>query len=308
VATRTRSRAGSDGREPTTEPRRRKREERQQAGGLRGLIARRAGDWSVDGPDEGLVELQSRVWNFVLDHYFRMEVHGWHRLPEPPSLLISIHAGGILPVDAYAFGFQWYREFGTERILHGTSHDFLMATPILGDYLRRMGSLPASPESITAGLDAGHDVIVWPGGDLDALRPWTKRDEVVLGDRKGFVKQAIRSQVPIVPVASIGAADTLIVLSDGRRLAKLLRLDRLARSEVFPIALGFPLGIAPGIVPQIPLPAKLRAEILEPVEVDDDPSREEDGRYVGRKYRQVEERLQEGVDRLARRRSFPILG
>jgi 1-acyl-sn-glycerol-3-phosphate acyltransferase len=286
----------------------RKQEKKEQPGGLRGLIARRAANWSTDPPDGRFIDSQGLFWNFLVDHYFRMEVRGWERLPDPPALVISVHAGGILPIDAYAFGFQWYREFGTERPLRGTSHDFLMAAPGLGEYLRRIGSLPASPESITAALDVGQDVIIWPGGDLDALRPWTKRDEVVLGGRRGFIKQAIQSQVPIVPVASVGASDTLIVLTDGRRLAKLLRLDKLARSEVFPIALGFPLGIAPGIIPQVPLPAKLRAEILDPVEFNVSADRFEDDDYVNRKYREVERRLQEGVERLAKRRSFPLFG
>jgi 1-acyl-sn-glycerol-3-phosphate acyltransferase len=314
TATKTRTRtkrarsANGAGPADTKKRRPRRQEKKEEPGGLRGLIARRAANWSTDPPDEQFIEAQGLFWNFLVDHYFRMEVRGWERLPDPPALVISIHAGGILPIDAYAFGFQWYREFGVERPLRGTSHDFLMAAPGLGEYLRRIGSLPASPESITAALDAGQDVIIWPGGDLDALRPWTKRDEVVLGGRRGFIKQAIQSQVPIVPVASIGASDTLIVLTDGRRLAKLLRLDKLARSEVFPVALGFPLGIAPGIVPQLPLPAKLRAEILDPVEFNVSPDRFEDDDYVNRKYREVERRLQEGVERLAKRRSFPLFG
>ncbi len=277
-------------------------------GGLRGLITRRASDWSVNRRDEGFRRRQSQFWNLVMDHYFRMEVEGWHRLPEPPALLIGVHASGVIPIDAYLTGFQWYRRFGSSRPLHGTAHDFLMALPGIGDYLRGIGTLPAAPDSISAGLEAGHDVIIWPGGDLDALRPWTKRDQVVLGARHGFVKMAIRESVPIVPVATVGGSDTLIVVSDGRGMAKRLRLDKLLRSEVFPIAVGVPLGLAPGMLPQIPLPAKIRTEFLDPIELDPDPARADDKRYVSIKYREVERKLQAGVDRLAARRSFPVFG
>jgi 1-acyl-sn-glycerol-3-phosphate acyltransferase len=290
---------------------RRTREDSRRAkapGGLRGLITSRASNWSVDGPDERFYARQRHFWNFVMDHYFRMEVGGWHRLPEPPALFVGIHSGGMLPMDAWTLGFQWQRHFRGERILHGTVHDFLMALPGLGDYFRRIGAVPAAADSMSAALDAGHDVIVWPGGDVDALRPWSKRDQVVLADRKGFVRQALQAQVPIVPVATVGGADTLIVLTDGRGIAKRLRLDRLARSEVFPIAVGFPLGLAPGIIPQLPLPAKIRTEFLEPIHLDAPPQRAEDGRYVNGIYRQVERRIQDGVDRLAERRSFPIFG
>ena len=259
-------------------------------------------------PDFGLIHLQKPLWDFMLDVYFRLDVTGWSRLPDAPALLIGVHAGGLIPIDAYAFGFEWTRRFGKRRPLHGTAHDFLMTAPVMGDYLRSLGVVPASREGVTSALEAQHDVIVYPGGDVDALRPWTKRDDVVLAGRKGFIRQAIRAQVPIVPVAQTGAADTLIVLRSGKRLAKLFQLDKLFRAKAFPIALGFPLGIAPGAIPQIPLPAKLRSEILEPVDVGDDPEREDDDDFVARKYREVERRLQTGMRRLARKRRFPLLG
>jgi 1-acyl-sn-glycerol-3-phosphate acyltransferase len=277
-------------------------------GGVRGLIEKRTSDWSVGLPNQTLVGIQAPFWSLLLDRYFRMEMKGWERLPEPPALLIGVHASGMLPIDAYAFAYQWTRHFPHSRPLHGTAHDFLMALPGLGHYLRAMGVVPAGRESVTAALERGHDVIVYPGGDLDSLRPWTKRDKVVLAGRKGFVRQAIRSGVPIVPVATTGGADTMPVITDGRRLAKLLRLDKLARSQVFPLAVGFPLGVAPGIIPQIPLPAKIRTEILEPIEVSTAAGREDDDEYVDEKYREVERALQSGVNRLARRRKFPIFG
>src|SRR5215212_4153879 len=164
-------------------------------------------------PDAAFIQLQQPFWDLLVDVYFRLEVRGWSRLPEAPALLIGVHAGGILPIDAYTFGYAWFRRFRKRRPLHGTAHDFLMTAPVLGDYLRQMGTVPASPEGVTTALEAQHDVIVFPGGDIDSLRPWTKRDEVVLGGRKGFIRQAIRSGVPIVPVAQTGAADTLIMLT-----------------------------------------------------------------------------------------------
>jgi 1-acyl-sn-glycerol-3-phosphate acyltransferase len=259
-------------------------------------------------PGPAFMDIQRPFWNLLLDRYFRHEVRGWDRLPEAPALVIGVHAGGIIPIDAYVFGYAWYRRFRRTRPLHGTAHDFLMTAPLMGDYLRRSGTVPASPEGVTAALEAQHDVIVYPGGDIDALRPWTKRDQVVLGGRKGFIRQAIRSGVPIVPLAQSGAADTLFMLSDGRRIAKLFQLDKLFRAKAFPIALGFPLGIAPGVLPQIPLPAKLRSEILEPVDVGDDPDRENDDEFVERKYHEVKRRIEGGMRRLAKRRKFPVLG
>jgi 1-acyl-sn-glycerol-3-phosphate acyltransferase len=156
-------------------------------------------------------------------------------------------------------------------------------------------------------------VIVWPGGQVDAMRSWRKRDQVVLGGRKGFIRQAIRSAVPIVPVATVGGHDTLFILTEGHWIAepldKLTGLKKKLRGELLPIALGIPFGITLETVPtHIPLPAKIRTELLEPIQLDTDPARVDDQQYVDRMYRQVEQRLQAAVNRLAKRRSLPIFG
>src|SRR5450755_712320 len=80
-------------------------------------------------------------------------------------------------MDAWTFVFAWWRRFGTERVLHATAHDVLMAAPGLGDYFRQVGVIPASRPGVTAALSAGCDVIIWPGGDVDAMRNWRKRDQ-----------------------------------------------------------------------------------------------------------------------------------
>ena len=56
----------------------------------------------------------------------------------------------------------------------------VMATPGLGDYFRQVGVIPASREGVSAALSAGCDVIIWPGGEVDAMRNWRRRDEAVL--------------------------------------------------------------------------------------------------------------------------------
>jgi len=227
---------------------------RESASGAAGWVADRAGEWSLDGPDMGLMEVQKYFWNPL------------------------------------------------------TAHDALMAAPLIGRYFRRMGVLPAAPDSIAAALAAGRDVALWPGGEVDSLRPWTERDTAILAGRTGFVRMAIHSGVPIVPVATIGGPDSMPVLFRGRRLAKTLQLDRIARLKVFPFALSAPWGIAPAAIPEIPLPTKIRTAFQEPVEVDRDPARAEDRAYVASKYEEVRQSIQRGMKALARRRAFPIFG
>src|SRR3954467_10577286 len=249
---------------------------RSEADGAAAWVAERAGNWSLDAQDYGFMARQKYFWNPLIDYWFRMEMEGWERLPEPPALLIGIHSGAPFVWDAWTVGIQWWRRFGDDRPLHGTAHDALMAAPGVGGYFRRMGVLPAAPDSISAALAAGHDVALWPGGEIDSLRPWTKRDEAILAGRKGFIRMAIKTGVPIVPIATVGGPDSMPVLTSGRKLAKVLQIDKLARIKRFPIAVSAPWGIGPAMLPEIPLPTKIRTAFQDPIEVGTDPERVND--------------------------------
>src|SRR5262249_35154248 len=164
--------------------------------GIAGWVADRASQYHLDGPDWELMKLQKYVWNPLMDFWFRMEISGWEKIPEPPALLIGIHSGAPFVWDAWTVGAQWWRHFGESRTLHGTAHDALMALPGIGGYFRRMGVIPARSGPIEEALEAGHDVAVWPGRERDSLRPWTQRDQAILAGRKGFIRLAIRACVP----------------------------------------------------------------------------------------------------------------
>jgi 1-acyl-sn-glycerol-3-phosphate acyltransferase len=309
------SRAGSE------RPRRRQAEEhaeqarekvqqrRAKQSGAAGWVADRASKWDLDeGPDWEFMQLQKYLWNPLMDYYFRMEIEGWENIPDAPSLLIGIHSGAPFVWDAWTVGVQWWRHFGSSRKLHGTAHDALMAAPGIGWYFRKMGVLPAAPDSIAAALAAGQDVALWPGGERDSLRPWTQRDEAVLAGRTGFVKLAIRSGVPIVPISTVGGPDSMPVLTQGKRLAKLLQLDKIARLKLFPIAFQLPWGISPALLPEFPLPTKIRTAFGQPIELDHDPERADDQEYVQAVYEDVCDAIQNGMDKLARRRRLPLFG
>jgi 1-acyl-sn-glycerol-3-phosphate acyltransferase len=282
---------------------------RDDAGdGVAGWVAGRAAQWDLSGQDEVTMQRQKFLWNTLVDYWFRMEMDGWENLPEPPVLLVGIHSGAPFVWDAWTVGVQWWRRFGQERPLHGTAHDALMAIPVIGRYFRAMGVLPAAPDSIATALAEGRDVAVWPGGEVDSLRPWHERDRANLAGRKGFVKMAIRAGVPIVPIATVGGADAMPVLIRGDRLSRALNLDKLLRIKVFPLAISLPWGIAPAALPQLPLPAKIRTRFMPAVELESDPERADDEQYVDRRYAEVQNSIQQGMDALARKRALPLFG
>lgn len=265
--------------------------------------------WSVRGADVAYMKKIKSAIDFGLDRYFRVDNHGWERIPDGACLFIGIHSGTWLTMDAWSLVFSWWRKFGTSRVLHGTAHDALMAMPGIGPFFRKVGVIPASRETVTAALAAGNSVVVWPGGEVDAMRTWKKRHEVHFGGRRGFVKQAILSGVPIVPVATVGGTETVFVLSEGRWLAKMLGFKRFLRADTAPIVAGFPFGIWPEVLPtHIPLPSKISNEFLEPIHLDKNPARAKDDAYVNEIYDLVQQRISDGVARLAAQRRLPIIG
>ncbi|MCJ7556764.1 MAG: wax ester/triacylglycerol synthase family O-acyltransferase [Gammaproteobacteria bacterium] len=264
----------------------------------------------LDGPDPALMKAQAPIWNVLMDRYFRLAIDGWEHIPEQPCLLIGVHSGGPLTMDAWTVALAWWRHFGESRFLHGTAHDVLMNARGIGRYFRRLGVISPTKENLAAAFAKGDSVILWPGGEVDAYRSWSKRDKAVLGGRKGFIRLAMREGVPIVPVATVGGHDTLFVLSEGRGIAKALGLKKRMRSDVAPITFSVPFGVTLHLTPfqHIPLPAKIRTEFLQPIQLDSDPARLDDQAYVDEMYEMIERALQAGMDKLAKRRKFPLLG
>ncbi len=276
--------------------------------GRTGEVTQYAPGEGLNGPAPELMKAQSGIWNTLMDRYFRLEFDGFESLPDEPCLLIGIHSGGPLTMDAWTVLMAWWRHFGETRSLHGTAHDVLMKSPVLGNYFRRLGVISPTKENIRAAFKNGDDVVLWPGGEYDGYRTWMDRDKAILGDRKGFIRLAMSAGVPIVPFSTVGGHDTLFVLSTGRGLAKKLKLKERMRLEVAPITLSWPLGLALHITPfqHIPLPAKIRTRILEPIYLDSDPARLNDQDYVDAMYDKIEGAIQSGMDELAKKRKFPL--
>jgi 1-acyl-sn-glycerol-3-phosphate acyltransferase len=243
----------------------------------------------------------------VLARYFAPEVRGVEKLPDKgPFLLVANHSGGLLMPDAWALGTQLVARFGTDRPIYGLMYDLAFAVPGFGTALRKFGAVPACPEHAEQALSCDAGVIVYPGGDREVYRPWAERNLIEFHDHVGFVRLALRLQVPVFPVVSHGSHGSLIVLSRGDRVARLLGLDRV-RVNVFPIMLGVPFGIGPVFVPNVPLPAKVLVEVLDPLDWSAQGRAAADDPHVVRAcYDEITTRMQEALDRLVRELPHPV--
>lgn len=108
-------------------------------------------------------------------------------------------------------------------------------------------------------------MVVFPGGDYDAYRPTFAENVIDFNGRKGYDSTAVEAGVPIVPAVSIGGQESQLYLSRGTWLARRLGLKRLLRSDILPISFGFPFGFSAAIPPNLPLPAKIVMQVLDPI-------------------------------------------
>ena len=109
-----------------------------------------------------------------------------------------------------------------ERPIYALAHSLVTSWPVVGSLGKRWGIITAGPKIAEAALASGASVLVYPGGDVETHRPWTARHEIRFDGRKGFLRLALASRVPIVPVVSSGGQDTFLPITDGRGIARAL--------------------------------------------------------------------------------------
>jgi 1-acyl-sn-glycerol-3-phosphate acyltransferase len=241
-------------------------------------------------------------------HWYAPNVRGMERLPaEDPFLIVGNHSGGFWMPDMWIFLDAWLRHHGVEREAYSLAYDLLFRPPGARTILNRMGVLQASTANAEAALDRGAPVLVYPGGDWEACRPFSHRHRIEFHGHMGFVRLALRRQVPVVPVVSHGSHESLIILARGERLARLLQLHRL-RVNVFPIVLGFPFGVASIAVPFVPLPTQVTVEVLPPMDWSHlGPAAADDAAVVRRCYDEITGLMQRELDTLARHQPFAVM-
>jgi 1-acyl-sn-glycerol-3-phosphate acyltransferase len=246
-----------------------------------------------------LTWLMATIW-------FRGEVRDMERIPEEgPVLLVGNHSGGNITPDTIVFTLAFNTFFGVERPFYQLAHNLVLTSPV-GPFLRKFGTVAASQENARKALDSGAAVLVYPGGDWEVNRPTWEANRIDFAGRKGFIKLALDSGVPIVPIVSVGGQETAVFLSHGDRLAKLLRLDKLLRLKTLPVNLSLPWIVNIGdFLGHLPLPAKITVQVMEPIDLSERYGPAPD---IDRIYEDVTAEMQDQLNELAAERRLPVVG
>jgi 1-acyl-sn-glycerol-3-phosphate acyltransferase len=215
--------------------------------------------------------------------YFRVEAAGLEKLPPGHALFIGNH-GGQIPLDAMMAGLALFLESDPPRIARPMVERWVPTVPFVSSLFTRIGAMIGDPENCRELLNHQQSVMVFPEGVRGSGKLFKDRYQLQRFGT-GFMRLALETKTPIVPVAVIGTEETYPSVFNFASLAKLLG------APYFPITPFFPLL---GPVGLLPVPSKVTVRFGDPIYFEGDANESED--LIREKVQQVKDALQAEIN------------
>src|SRR6266550_9599129 len=200
----------------------------------------RPGDVDEWGRSEHIRELARRLYDPLYRSWFRVEWQGLDKIPTTGgALLVANHAGAI-PSDAPVIMHGIEEEL--QRPVYGLAEHLFKALPVVGTMWARAGGVAAHPENAHRLLREQQQlVLVFPEGTKGPGKLYRERYQLRRFGRGGFVEIAMRAGVPVIPIAVMGAEESMPIVAKLPSVAKALGIPYMPITANM-LALG-PLGI-----------------------------------------------------------------
>jgi 1-acyl-sn-glycerol-3-phosphate acyltransferase len=222
--------------------------------------------------------------------YFRTNVYGIQNVPPGRALLISNHSGQ-LPIDGMIINMAMFMDAEPPRVVRAMVEKWVQTLPFVSTFFHRTGQVVGVPENCERLLEQNELILAFPEGTRGISKPFTRRyqlEEFGLG----FMRLAIKTGSPVVPVAVIGAEEQFINVGN---------LDWLAKALGVPVLPVVPQLLVPGA--QMPLPTKYHVYFGEPMYFEGDP--DDDDAVMEEKVWVVRQTIQSMINRgLKQRKSL----
>lgn len=234
--------------------------------------------WDPFGFNPEILPKLLPIAHAVYRHWFRVQTFDIDRIPDGRVLLVANHSGQI-PLDGMMIATSLLLELRPPRVTRGMIEKWVPTLPFVWQLFSRAGQVVGTPENARKLLERGEVIMVFPEGSRGISKTFDKRyqlEEFGLG----FMRLALETNTPIVPVAVVGAEEQMPSLYNAKRLAKMLSMPALP--------------VVPNLVP---LPVKYRIYFGEPMTFDgdhDDEDRVVRAR-VDRVVREIERMLDKGL-------------
>jgi 1-acyl-sn-glycerol-3-phosphate acyltransferase len=203
--------------------------------------------------------LARRAYDPVYRNWFRVEWEGLEKIPhDGAALLVSNHAGAI-PSDAPAIRHGIETELG--RPVYGLAEYIFRDVPVIGTMWSRVGGVTAQPDNAYRLLrEQNQLVLVFPEGTKGTSKTYGERYKLRRFGRGGYVEIAMRAGVPVVPIAVVGAEESMPIVFNIGGVAKRLGVPYVPVTAN--MLLFGPLGLG------MYFPAKFKIRVLDPVTFD----------------------------------------
>jgi 1-acyl-sn-glycerol-3-phosphate acyltransferase len=234
--------------------------EDQVAGGLDFLRRRMTGEYETDefGFDPDLTDhALLPILRPLFSKWFRVEAQGLENVPASSGALVVANHSGTLPIDALMTTVALHDHHPAHRRFRLLGADLVFELPFIGTTARKLGATLACNEDAERLLTGGELVGVFPEGFKGIGKPFRERYTLQRFGRGGFVSAALRTGVPIIPTAIVGAEEAYPMIGNAKTAARLFGLPYFPITPTFPL-LG-PLGL-------VPLPSKWLIAFGEPIE------------------------------------------
>lgn len=260
------------------------------------LDRRLKGEYEVDefGLDEEFLDLVRPLFAFLYKKWWRVTPVGVQNVPtEGPALLVANHSGN-LPWDGAMIAYTLFHELTPPRMTRTLFHDWFTQLPFIAPFLARTGAVHAAPENAERLLRKGNLTAVFPEGIKGVGKLFKNRYQLARFGRGGFVKVAIRTKAPIIPVSVVGGEEIYPTIARADWIGKPIG------APFFPIT---PLWPWFGLLGMVPLPTKWSIHFGKPVSTAEYSERDaENFLVVQRLTHRVRDEIQETLQKAVLRR------
>ncbi len=225
------------------------------------IIKRRfSGDYETDewGFDQEFVDAIRPFFEFMYSSYWRVETTGIDNIPEFGRALLVVNHSGQLPWDGSMLASAVLKEHPTARLVRTLYSDWFPTVPFFSSAFEKMGQVLATEENGIRLLEQDELVAVFPEGYKGVGKLFKDRYRLARFGRGGFIRVALQTQAPIIPVSVVGAEETYISLYKSPTLARLIGFPYFPISPTFPWL---------GLLGFVPLPTKWFIDFGEPIEL-----------------------------------------
>jgi len=225
------------------------------------LKRRFTGEYETDewGLDREFLDILLPFFQFMYLKYWRVETTGIENIPNEGRALLVVNHSGQLPWDGAMVGTAVLTEHPAQRLVRSLYATWFPTLPFVSAALVKLGQVLATQENGIRLLEQDELVAVYPEGYKGVGKLFKERYRLARFGRGGFIKMALHTGSPIIPVSVVGAEETYISLARSNLLARITGFPYFPISPTWPW-LG-PLGF-------IPLPTRWSIDFGAPIPME----------------------------------------